>query len=86
MNSSTSEVAWMSPVAARSLATHATASQVVFIMAVADAILTAVDAGLFTASVAVGATPSQDVQYVVALLNQGSYQASVTGANLVVSW
>jgi hypothetical protein len=86
MNSSTSEILWMSPVEARSAATHSADSQVVFEGAVAAGILTAVRAGLFTASVAVGSTPSQDVQYVLAMLNQGNYQAAVTGTSLVVNW
>jgi hypothetical protein len=86
MNSSTSEAVWLTPGSAHQLSLHHTDTQVVFETTVALAILTATETGLFTCSSAVGSTPSQDVQYVVALLNQGGYQAAVTGTNLVVSW
>lgn len=86
MNSSTSEVLWPSPVCARARASTITTTQSIFSSAVSVAINTAIAAGLFTASIATGATPSADVQWVLAMLNQGGYQASVTGANLVVSW
>lgn len=86
MNSSTSEAVWLTPGSAHQVALHSTDTQVVFEAMVASAILAAAAAGLYTCSSAVGSTPSQDVQYVVALLNQGGYQAAVTGTNLVVSW
>jgi hypothetical protein len=86
MNSSKSEAVWLTPGSAHEISAHATDPQKVFSTAVAQAILTAAIAGTFTASIAVGSTPSEVVQYVVASLNQGSYQAAVTGPNLVISW
>ena len=87
MNSSTSEAVWPTPGASHETALHVVDStQAALIALVAVDILTAVSAGLFTASVNVSSKSSVDVQYVTALLNQGSYQAHVTGVNLVVSW
>jgi hypothetical protein len=86
MNSGIMDEVFMSPVAAHQAALQFAQTQEIFKDAVAASILTAVTAGLFTASTAVGSTPSQDVQYVLALLNQAGYQASVTGTNLVANW
>jgi hypothetical protein len=86
MNSSTSEVLWPSPVGAHDASLHNTSTQVLLMQDVAVAILTSIEAGTFTASVDITTEVSQDVQYVVALLNQGNYQAHVTGTNLVINW
>lgn len=86
MNSGISDEVFMSPGAAHASALESTTSQMVFKLAVASSILVAVTAGLFTSTTAVGSTPSQDVQYVLAVLNRAGYQASVTGVNLVASW
>ena len=86
MNSQIADEVFMGPVAAHSSALTPAATQTVFKLAVAASILTAVTAGLFTSSTAVGATPSGDVQYVVQMLNQAGYTAHVTGTNLVVNW
>jgi hypothetical protein len=87
MNSSTSEVLWPSPVGAHENSLHvADSTQAELMVDVATAILTAIGAGLFTASVPVSTDLSVDVQYVTALLNQGNYQAAVTGPNLVINW
>ena len=86
MNSQTMDGLFISPGSARSTAQFPTSSQNVIELAVASAILTAVTAGLFTATVAVGSTPSADMQYVSQMLNQAGYTARVTGTNLVVNW
>jgi hypothetical protein len=86
MNTSTSEALWPSPVSSHEHALHSTGTQDILIVAVASAIVTAVGTGAFTASVDVSTSLSEDVQYVTALLNQGSYQAHVTGSNLVINW
>lgn len=86
MNSQILDEVFMGPVAAHASSLESTTSQMVFKLAVASSILVAVTAGLFTSSTAVGTTPSRDVQYVVAMLNQAGYQASVTGVNLIVNW
>lgn len=72
--------------AAHQAAATATATQTIFKCAVLDAIVTAFTAGDVTATVAVGSTPSQDVQYVLAQLNNLQYTASVTGTDVVVNW
>lgn len=86
MNTSTSETLWPSPVAAHEQAANIASTQSILSAAVASAILTAVGSGLFTASVNVSSSLSQDVQYVTALLNQGSYTCSNDGTNLVIRW
>ena len=86
MNSSQSEMLWPSPVASHVNAVQFASTQSELCADVALAIVGAVETGLFTASLAMSGELSQDVQYVVALLNQGGYQASVTGANLVINW
>ena len=86
MNSGIQDEVFMSPVAAHQAAQQHLQTQEIFKDAVAASILVAVTAGAFTSSTAVGSTPSQDVQYVLAILNQAGYQASVTGLNLVANW
>lgn len=86
MNTSTSEVLWPSPVGAHDTSLHIGGSQHALCALVATAILAAISSGLFTATVSMSGKTSQNVQYVVALLNQGSYQATVTGTNLVINW
>jgi hypothetical protein len=86
MNSSTSEVLWPSPVAAHQASLYFALTQSIFMEDTAAAILTAIETGAFTASISTSGQLSQDVQYVVALLNQGGYQAQVTGTNLVINW
>ncbi len=87
MNSSTSEALWPSPVAAHETSLHiADSTQAELCADVASDILTAISAGLFTSSTDVTSELSKDVQYVMALLNQGSYHASNDGTNIVVSW
>jgi hypothetical protein len=86
MNTSTSEVLWPSPVGAHANALQFATTQSELCADIALAIVTAVESGLFTASIAMAGETSADVQYVVALLNQGGYQASVTGANLIINW
>lgn len=86
MNSSTSEVLWPSPVAAHQTAQQIATTQAILIAAVANGIVTAVGSGLFTASINVASSQSQDVQYVTALLNQGNYACSNNGTNLVINW
>lgn len=77
---------FMDALAAHKAADTATATQTIFKDAVVAAIVTAFTAGLYTASIAVGTTPSQDVQYVTKQLNDRQYSARVTGTNLVVNW
>lgn len=86
MNSSTSEVCWPSPVCAHETALHIAESQKALTALVATDILTAISSGAFTSSTDVTAESSVNVQYVMALLNQGSYSASNDGTNIVVSW
>ena len=86
MNSQTLDEVFMSPACAHDVADHATATQVVFKVAVSAAILAAATAAAYTASIACSTTPSADVQYVTSLLNQAGYIARVTGANLIVTW
>ena len=86
MNSSTSEVPWLSPVAARICSSQIAQTQTALTVTVAEDILDAVDSGLFTSSTDVTSELSQDVQYCMALLNQGGYSAHSDGDNLVVSW
>ena len=86
MNSSTSEALWPSPVSSHEHSLHIANTQDALIALVATDILAAVSSGLFTATVSMSGQLSKDVQYVVALLNQGSYSAQVTGTNLIINW
>ena len=87
MNSSTSEALWPSPVASHEVALHiADSTQAALKALVASDILTAVSAGAFTSSTDVTSELSVDVQYVMALLNQGGYIATNDGTSIVVSW
>lgn len=86
MNSSTSEAVWLSPVSAHETALHIAESQAALTALVATDILTAVSGGLFTSSTDVTTELSQDVQYVLALLNQGGYNAHMVGNLLTVNW
>jgi hypothetical protein len=86
MNSSTSEVLWPSPVAAHQASLGFANTQSVFMEDTASAILGGIETGAFTASISTSGQLSQDVQYTIALLNQGGYQATVTGTNLVINW
>jgi hypothetical protein len=88
MNTSTSEAVWPSPVSAHQTAQSIITAntQAAYLALVASAILTSVSAGTFTASVTTTGKASADVQYAVALLNQGSYSAQVTGTSLVINW
>jgi len=86
MNSSTSEAVWPTPGASHETALHIANTQAALIALVATGILAAVSSGLFTATVSMSGQLSQDVQYVVALLNQGSYSAQVTGTSLIINW
>lgn len=86
MNTSTSETLWPSPVASHHNALQFATTQSELCADIALAIVTAVEAGLFTATVDMSGELSADVQYVMALLNQGGYIAQVTGSNLVISW
>ena len=88
MNSSTSEAVWPSPVSSHQTAQSIQVgnTQAAYLALVASGILTAVSSGLFTASITTSGKASADVQYAVALLNQGNYQASVTGTSLVINW
>lgn len=86
MNSSTSETVWMSPVCAHETALHIAESQAALTALVATDILTAVSGGLFTSATAISPELSQDVQYVLALLNQGGYTAHMVSNLLTVNW
>lgn len=77
---------FMDALAANQAADTAAAAQTIFKNAVVAAIVVAFTAGLYTATIACGTTPSADVQYVVKLLNDKQYTARVTGANLIVNW
>ena len=87
MNSSTSEALWPTPGASHETALHISDStQAALIALVATDILTAVSSGDFTSSTAVAGQSSVDVQYVMALLNQGNYAVHNDGTSIVVSW
>ncbi len=86
MNSNTSAALWPTAIASRSIAASIGNTQSELIADIALAIATAVDGGLFTSSTAVSGETSGDVQYVMALLNQGGYTAVNDGTSIVVTW
>lgn len=86
MNSSTSETLWPSPVAAHESSLHIANTQTALCALVASDMLAAISDGDFTSSTDVTGELSQNVQYVLALLNQGSYSAHIVVDSIVVSW
>lgn len=86
MNSSTSEVLWPSVVGAHDTSTHIAGTQHALCALVATNILAAISSGLFTVTISMSGQTSKNVQYVSALLNQGSYTVSHTATSLVISW
>lgn len=86
MNSGIQDEVFMSPVAAHQTAVNHSATQDVFKVAVAASILTAVTAGSFSSTTSTSGIASQDCQYVLQILNQAGYAASVSGSTLTASW
>lgn len=72
--------------ASHARATDYLGTQTIFLRAVVTGINTARVTGLFTATVAVGATGSQDIQWVVELLRQCGYGVTFSTTNIVVTW
>lgn len=75
-----------SAVASRSRALDFLGTQTIFLRTVVQAIATAIVTGLFTVTVAVGATASQDIQWVIELLRQCGYGVTISTTNLVITW
>lgn len=75
-----------SVLASRSRSTDYLGTQTIFLRAVAAAIATARVTGLTTATVALGATPSQDIQWVVEQLRQAGYTVTFSTTNIVITW
>jgi hypothetical protein len=72
--------------ASHARATDYLGTQTIFLRAVVTAINTARVTGLFTATIAIGATGSKDLQWVIELLRQCGYGVSISTTNLVVTW
>ena len=77
---------FMNVVAAHGASATIANTQTALRVSVASDILTAIASGDFTSTSDMTGEASQDVQYVMAILNQGSYQAHMDGSDLVVSW
>jgi len=86
MNSGIMDEVFLSPVAAHAASLQIAQTQSALKVLVATDIITAVGDGLFTSSTDVTDELSQDVQYVLAMLNQAGYSAHIVVADLVVSW
>ncbi len=54
--------------------------------AIADAIIAAIDSGLFTCTVACSAFSAQNIQAWMNMLNGLSYTTSYAGSTLTISW
>lgn len=61
-------------------------TQTVFVDAVVAGIHTAVTAGAFTATVAIGATTSDNLQWVMEELRKSGFGVSISTTNLVITW
>lgn len=81
-----SEEILMGGVASHQATLSSATTQTILKCAVVAAIVAAVTAGEFTASVDVSSSSSVDTQYITALLNNAQYIAQVTGSDLVISW
>jgi hypothetical protein len=86
MPSNTLDEILPSAVASRSRATDFLGTQTIFLRAVVTAINTARVTGLFTVTVALGATTSADIQWVVELLRQFGYGVTFSTTNIVITW
>jgi hypothetical protein len=75
-----------SAVASHSRSVDYLGTQTIFLRAVVTAINTARVTGLFTATIALGSTASQDIQWVVDLLRQNGYGVTFSTTNIVVTW
>lgn len=86
MNSGILDEVFLSPVAAHAASLQIAQTQTILKVAVAQDIMASVAAGTFTSSYDVTGKASQDVQYVLAILNQAGYSAHMSAENLIVSW
>ena len=77
---------FVSATAAHSRALDVAGAQTIFVDAVVAAIQTAITAGLFTATVALGSTNSKDIQWVVEELRQAGYGVTFSTTNIVITW
>jgi ketopantoate hydroxymethyltransferase len=77
---------FVSRVAAHSRTLDHAGAQTVFVNAVVAAIETAITAGTYTATIALGSTTSDIIQWVVEELRNAGYDVSFSTTNIVVSW
>lgn len=75
-----------SVIATRSRALDFAGPQTVFLRAVVQAIATAIVTGLTTVTVALGATTSDVIQWVVEQLRQSGYTVTFSTTNIVITW
>jgi ketopantoate hydroxymethyltransferase len=77
---------FVSRVAAHSRTLDHAGAQTVFVNAVVAGMETAITAGTYTATIAIGATTTDIVQWVMEQLRQNGFDVSISTTNLVVSW
>jgi hypothetical protein len=75
-----------SAIAVGSRATDFLGTQTIFLRAVVQAIMTAIVTGLRTVTVAVGATTSGNIQWVIEQLRLAGYGVTISTTNLVITW
>jgi len=86
MPSNTLDDLFVSVVAAHSRTLDHAGAQTIFVNAVVAAIETAITAGTYTATIALGSTTSDIIQWVVEQLRKSGYTVSFSTTNIVVSW
>ena len=86
MPNNTLDDLFVSRVAAHSRTFDHAGLQTVFVNAVVAAIETAITAGNYTATIALGSTHSDIIQWTVEQLRQAGYDVSFSTTNIVVSW
>jgi len=86
MPSNTLDDLFVSVVAAHSRTLDHAGAQTIFVNAVVAAIETAITAGTYTATIALGSTTSDVIQWVVEQLRKSGYTVSFSTTNIVVSW
>jgi ketopantoate hydroxymethyltransferase len=77
---------FVSRVAAHSRTLDHAGAQTVFVNVVVAAIETAITAGTYTATIALGSTTSDIIQWVVEQLRQDGYDVTFSTTNIVVDW
>lgn len=86
MASNTIDDLFPSALATKARALDFAGTQTILVRVVLQAILTAIVTGLLTVTVAMGASTSQDIQWVAEQLRANGFTVSFSTTNMVITW